>query len=58
MRINPLYHMIEIVRAPHSLTVSWPDSATLAHGLVTFLIMTGVVLVGRTIHNTTAEPGL
>jgi hypothetical protein len=38
---------IEVVRAPHSLTVSWPDSATLAHGLVTFLIMTGVQFGGQ-----------
>lgn len=29
---------IEIVHAPHSLTVSWPESATLARGLVTFLV--------------------
>ena len=38
---------IEVVRAPHSLTVSWPDSATMAHGLVTFLIMTGVQFGGQ-----------
>ena len=38
---------IEIVRAPHSLTVSWPDSATLAHGLVAFLIMTGAQFGGQ-----------
>jgi len=29
---------IEFVRAPHSLTVSWPDTATLVRGLVTFLV--------------------
>jgi hypothetical protein len=29
---------IEFVHAPHSLTVSWPDEATLVHGLATFLL--------------------
>jgi hypothetical protein len=29
---------IEFVHVPHHLTVSWPDSATLARGLVTFLV--------------------
>jgi hypothetical protein len=29
---------IEFAHAPHSLTVSWPDTATLVRGLVTFLI--------------------
>ncbi len=29
---------IEFAHAPHSLTVSWPDAATLARGLVTFLV--------------------
>ena len=29
---------IEMVRAPHSLTVSWPDGATLLRGLMTFLV--------------------
>jgi hypothetical protein len=29
---------IEFVHAPHTLTVSWPDPATLARGLVTFLV--------------------
>jgi hypothetical protein len=29
---------IEIVHAPHSLTVSWPDTATLVRGLATFLV--------------------
>jgi hypothetical protein len=29
---------IEIAYAPHSLTVSWPDEATLGRGLVTFLV--------------------
>ena len=29
---------IEIVHAPHSLTVSWPDAATLGRGLLTFLV--------------------
>ncbi|HTS68020.1 MAG TPA: hypothetical protein VMO17_03480 [Terriglobia bacterium] len=29
---------IEFVHAPHSLTVTWPDSATLARGLVTFVV--------------------
>ena len=29
---------IEIVHAPHSLTVSWSDGATLARGLVTFVV--------------------
>ena len=29
---------IEFVHAPHSLTVSWPDTATLGRGLVTFLV--------------------
>jgi hypothetical protein len=29
---------IEIAHAPHSLTVSWPDEATLVHGLLTFLV--------------------
>jgi len=29
---------IEFVHAPHSLTVSWPDSNTLLRGLATFLI--------------------
>ena len=29
---------IEIVRAPHSLTVSWPEGATLLRGLMTFLV--------------------
>ena len=29
---------IEFVHVPHSLTVTWPDSATLARGLATFLV--------------------
>ena len=29
---------IEIVHAPHSLTVSWPDTATLVRGLATFVV--------------------
>lgn len=29
---------IEIARAPHSLTVSWPDAGTLERGFVTFLV--------------------
>ena len=29
---------IQIARAPHSLTVSWPDAAALARGLATFLV--------------------
>jgi hypothetical protein len=29
---------VEIAHAPHSLTVSWPDEATLVHGLLTFLV--------------------
>ena len=29
---------IEFVHAPHSLTVSWPDAATLGRGLLTFLV--------------------
>jgi len=29
---------IEFVYAPHSLTVTWPDPATLARGLATFLV--------------------
>ena len=29
---------IEFVHAPHSLTVSWPDAATLVRGLVTFVV--------------------
>ena len=29
---------IEIAHAPHSLTVSWPDTATLVRGLVTFVV--------------------
>ena len=29
---------IEFVHIPHSLTVTWPDTATLAHGLMTFLV--------------------
>ena len=29
---------IDIARAPHSLTVSWPDSSTLLRGLATFLL--------------------
>jgi len=29
---------IEFVHAPHSLTVTWPDTATLGRGLVTFLV--------------------
>ena len=29
---------IEIVHAPHSLTVSWPDEDMLARGLATFLV--------------------
>jgi hypothetical protein len=29
---------IQWVRAPHSLTVSWPDAGTLARGLATFLV--------------------
>ena len=29
---------IEFVHAPHSLTVSWPDTATLVRGLVTFAV--------------------
>ena len=29
---------IQFAHAPHSLTVTWPDSATLLRGLVTFLV--------------------
>jgi hypothetical protein len=29
---------IEIAHAPHSLTVRWPDDATLVRGLLTFLL--------------------
>ena len=29
---------IELVHAPHSLTVSWPDGATMARGLATFVV--------------------
>jgi hypothetical protein len=29
---------IEIAHAPHSVTVSWPDEATLLRGLATFLL--------------------
>ena len=29
---------IEIAHAPHSLTVSWPEGATLLRGLMTFLV--------------------
>jgi hypothetical protein len=29
---------IQFAHAPHSLTVSWPDAATLARGFVTFLV--------------------
>jgi hypothetical protein len=29
---------IEFVHAPHSLTVSWSDTATLVRGLLTFLV--------------------
>jgi len=29
---------IECVHAPHSLTVNWPDTATLVHGLVIFVV--------------------
>jgi hypothetical protein len=32
---------IEFVHAPHSLTVSWPDGATVLRGLATFLISAG-----------------
>jgi hypothetical protein len=32
---------IEIAHAPHSLTVSWPDTPTLLRGLATFLISAG-----------------
>jgi len=33
---------IQFVHAPHSLTVSWPDAATLARGFVTFLVTAGI----------------
>jgi hypothetical protein len=29
---------IELAHAPHSITVSWPDEATLLRGLATFLL--------------------
>jgi hypothetical protein len=29
---------IQFVHAPHSLTVSWPDAATMARGLVTLVV--------------------
>jgi len=29
---------IEIAHAPHSLTLSWPDAATMARGLAAFLV--------------------
>ena len=29
---------VEVARAPHSVTVSWPDAATMAHGLAAFLV--------------------
>jgi hypothetical protein len=29
---------IEIVHAPHSLTVRWPDEVTLLRGLITFVL--------------------
>jgi hypothetical protein len=33
---------VEIVHAPHSLTVSWPDEATLVRGLATFLLSAAI----------------
>ena len=33
---------IEFVHDAHSLTVSWPDVATLARGFVTFLVTAGI----------------
>jgi len=38
---------IEIVHAPHSLTVTWPGGATVARGLVTFLVATVVQFAGQ-----------
>ena len=29
---------VEIARAPHSVTVSWPDAATMLRGLVTLVV--------------------
>jgi hypothetical protein len=29
---------VEIVHAPHSLTVSWPDATTMARGFVTLIV--------------------
>jgi hypothetical protein len=38
---------IEIVHAQHSLTVTWPDGATVARGIVTFAVATIIQIAGQ-----------
>ena len=38
---------IEFVHAPHSLTIRWPDAATLLHGGVTFVVSALLQFAGQ-----------
>lgn len=38
---------IQFVHSTHRLTVTWPDGATLAHGLTTFLVSALIQFVGQ-----------
>jgi hypothetical protein len=38
---------IQFARTPHSLTVTWPDAATLLHGFLTFLVSALLQFAGQ-----------
>ncbi len=38
---------IEVIHAPHSLTITWPDEATLVRGILTFLVAAAVQFGGQ-----------
>lgn len=38
---------IQFVHSPHSVTVTWPDGSTLAHGFTTFLVSALIQFVGQ-----------
>ena len=38
---------IDVIRAPHQLTITWPDGATLAHGLTAFLVAAAMQFAGQ-----------
>ncbi len=38
---------IQIAHSPHSLTVAWPDTTTLLHGFLTFLVSAVLQFAGQ-----------